>query len=85
MVSPDLQLLWNELESGLRQILDELRETLTSFEREEVLEYIDHNEFGCAHHHLLFVIKNNQLILSRDQSDRLRSMAVKMGLDSDLG
>jgi hypothetical protein len=73
---------YQEIERLLFLLIDDLNEIILIDERDEVVEFIHHAEYGIALETLCFILKENHNKLTDNQVKQIRHLQTLMQIDS---
>ncbi len=71
------------VQTSLRQVLSELHSAIPHTDREEIKEFIEHNELGLALEWLCASVTDNNVSLTEKQHEAIRQIAEQMQIDAD--
>jgi hypothetical protein len=72
---------WRQLDSMFRQLLDDASFELPASDLEFVVDLVDHNEFGIAFESMLDSLREEGIVVSAKDLERIGALGKKMKFD----
>ena len=71
------------LENNIRAIMEQMK-NLPQIDRDHIIEYLDHNEWGIAVEHLCSSIREEKILLSESLYEKIRQVSEQMEIWNDI-